>query len=250
MTTPRWGLFVTVVGLATLALLSLSRASAAMLRGGGPPDPDPTTAEEAADAETVPRSHSPVPTGGTLFLNVAITHGLLGVTVLAVAWYAAIPPSALGLGAASPEAAGVGVAVGVGLDVASEAVTWFADRLGVTYDELLRELLAPEGLGEWALLLVAILPVVAAAEELLFRAALIGAVGAGYDVPVAVLVVGSSLAFGAGHSAQGGIGVAVTAALGLVLGTAFVLTGSLFAVVVAHYVVNALEFVVREGIVD
>jgi uncharacterized membrane protein len=33
-----------------------------------------------------------------------------------------------------------------------------------------------------------------------------------------------------------------------VLGAAYVLTGSLLAVVVAHYLVNALEFVVHEGL--
>jgi predicted Abi (CAAX) family protease len=42
--------------------------------------------------------------------------------------------------------------------------------------------------------------------------------------------------------------VLVTGTLGLVLAAGFVLTGSLLAVVVAHYLVNALEFVVHEGL--
>jgi membrane protease YdiL (CAAX protease family) len=44
------------------------------------------------------------------------------------------------------------------------------------------------------------------------------------------------------------VGVVVTGVLGFVLAAAFVLTGSLLAVVVAHYLVNALEFVVHEGL--
>jgi membrane protease YdiL (CAAX protease family) len=168
--------------------------------------------------------------------------------VVAVAWFAQRPPSALGLGPVTAPSVGAGLAVGVGLYAASGAATAAADRLGIEYDERLRDLLAPDGPAEWALMLLVILPVVAGAEELLFRGALIGALGAGFGLPIPVLVVASSILFGAGHSAQGALGVVATAAMGLVLGTAFVLTGSLAAVVVAHYVVNALEFVVREGV--
>jgi membrane protease YdiL (CAAX protease family) len=42
--------------------------------------------------------------------------------------------------------------------------------------------------------------------------------------------------------------MAVTGALGFVLAAAFVVTGSLLSVIVAHYLVNALEFVVHEGL--
>jgi membrane protease YdiL (CAAX protease family) len=57
----------------------------------------------------------------------------------------------------------------------------------------------------------------------------------------------SSVAFAFGHGAQGRAGIVVTGALGFVLAAAFVVTGSLVTVVVAHYLVNALEFVVNEG---
>jgi hypothetical protein len=40
----------------------------------------------------------------------------------------------------------------------------------------------------------------------------------------------------------------VTGALGFALAAGFVLTGSLVVVVVAHYLVNALEFTVHEGL--
>jgi membrane protease YdiL (CAAX protease family) len=39
----------------------------------------------------------------------------------------------------------------------------------------------------------------------------------------------------------------VTGVLGFALAAVFVTTGSLVAVIVAHYLVNALEFVVHEG---
>lgn len=258
MSTPRWELFAAAVVLATLALVALSRATARVVTA----DPEPGRADEVGgpdgavagpDATGDPsagrpaRPSPPVPTGGALLANVALTHGLLGAAILVLAWYAGLPWAALGLGSVSLPPVGLGLALGVGLYVASEVGAAVAERVGVEYDERLRELLAPDGPVEWALMLLVVLPVVAGAEELLFRGALIGALAVGFDLPVAALVVGSSLLFGAGHSAQGPVGVAATTAMGLVLGAAFVLTGSLAAVVVAHYAVNALEFVVGEG---
>ena len=273
MATPRWDLFAAVVVLAVLALVSLSAASARLIAGdgtstGGDPDeaPDDHPSGDAADGAKQelgrgrnpaddgarPRPTPAVPSGVALLANVALTHGLLAVTVVVLAWISRVPPSALGLGGLAEASVGADVAAGVGLGVGlyltSEVGTAAADRLGVEYDEHLRELLSPDGPAEWALLLLVILPIVAGAEELLFRAALIGALGAGFGVPTWLLVVGSSILFGAGHGAQGALGIAVTAALGLVLGAAFVLTGSLLVVVLAHYLVNALEFVVREGV--
>lgn len=46
--------------------------------------------------------------------------------------------------------------------------------------------------------------------------------------------------------AQGRLGIIVTGLLGFVLAAAFVLTESLLVVVVAHYLVNALEFAGHE----
>ena len=118
-----------------------------------------------------------------------------------------------------------------------------------------RELVGPEGAdgrylfvdaGEWALLLAVVLPVVAAFEEALFRGALIGALSVGVAVDPWLLVVASSVAFGLGHGAQGRLGIAVAGGLGVALAGLFVATGSLLAVAVAHYVVNALEFVAHE----
>ncbi|PSQ23595.1 CPBP family intramembrane metalloprotease domain-containing protein, partial [Halobacteriales archaeon QS_9_67_15] len=75
-----------------------------------------------------------------------------------------------------------------------------------------------------------------------------GAPGAAFGVSPWALAVVSSVAFALGHGAQGRVGVAVTGALGLALAAGFILTDSLLVVVVAHYLVNALEFLVHEGL--
>ncbi len=123
-----------------------------------------------------------------------------------------------------------------------------ADRAGAADADALRSALAPETLPGWVALLLVVLPVVAVFEELLFRGALVGGLAAGFGLSAPVLVAASAAAFALGHGVQGRVGVVVTGALGLVLGAVFVWTGSLAVVVVAHYLLNALEFVVCEGI--
>jgi membrane protease YdiL (CAAX protease family) len=97
-------------------------------------------------------------------------------------------------------------------------------------------------------LLGVILPIIAGVEEFLFRAAAIGVTAAAFDTSPWALAVVSSIAFALGHGAQGRIGVVVTGGLGFALAAVFVVTDSLLVVVVAHYLVNALEFVVHEGV--
>jgi membrane protease YdiL (CAAX protease family) len=118
--------------------------------------------------------------------------------------------------------------------------------MGVEYDERLRSMLAPDSALGWVALLVLVLPIIAGVEEFIFRAAVIGATTAGFGTSPWALAVVSSVAFALGHGAQGRLGVLVTGGLGLVLAGAFVLTGSFLVVFVAHYLVNALEFVVHE----
>ena len=86
---------------------------------------------------------------------------------------------------------------------------------------------------------------IALVEEFLFRAAAVGAASSLAGGAWALAAV-SSLAFALGHGAQGRAGVAVTGALGFVLAAGFILSGSFLVVVVAHYVVNALEFLAHE----
>lgn len=229
---------------------------------------DPTGADGVADTEdrsqTIPED--PIDAGvgdgpgeaspeveltsGVMLANVASTQALFGGVVLVAAWYFSIPAEAFGV-TADPLAAGLpgvglGLAVGLGLWLANEFSTTVADAVGAAYDETVRELLAPGSARGWVAMLVVVLPLIAFAEELLFRAALIGVPAAGFGVSPWLLAVVASLAFALGHGAQGQVGVVVTGLLGFALAAGYILTGSLLVVVVAHYVINAMEFLVHE----
>ncbi|MFC6905031.1 CPBP family intramembrane glutamic endopeptidase [Halalkalicoccus tibetensis] len=227
-----WATFVGLTGVVTVLLLALSHASQEAL------DTDP---EAEPDVEL---------SSGLLLANVALSQGLLLGVLLAAAWYTEVPLEALGIGAGltGMGALAAGTVLGIGLYLGSELGGAAAGRLGFEYDEGLRELLAPDSAGGWAILLGLVLPVIAFFEEFLFRAALIGAVAAGYGVSPWLLAVLSSMLFAIGHGAQGNTGILVTGLLGFVLAAGFVVTESLLVVVVAHYLVNALEFVVHEGL--
>lgn len=186
-----------------------------------------------------------------LYTNVVLSQVIVVGLLIGLIWLASMPSTAFGIGDHGLTGGlqiGLGIVLGVLLYLANEASVTLFDRLGVEYSEDLRSALAPEGPLGWGLLLVVVLPVIAAAEELVFRAAMIGGLAAGFDISPLLLVILSSIAFALGHGMQGTGGVLVTGGLGLVLGGAFVLSGSLLLVIVAHYVVNVLEFVVHEGL--
>ncbi|AXR80923.1 CPBP family glutamic-type intramembrane protease [Natrarchaeobaculum sulfurireducens] len=188
---------------------------------------------------------------GMLLANVAISQGLFALVLLGAVLYTGIPASALGVEfswAYLETGLLVGTAAGIALYVANELAAALATRLGFDHDEGLRELLAPESAQGWGLLLGGVLPIIAVFEELLFRAALIGVLSAGFDISPWLLAVASSIAFALGHGMQGTVGIVVTGVLGFVLAAIFIVTGSLLVVVVAHYWINALEFVIHEGV--
>lgn len=220
---------------------------------GGRDVPSPV---RTADGERIPANPDPDGTAGleslptsALLVNVAVSQGLFGTLLLGAAWYAEIPLAALGVPDGIDAGALVlGVAFGSGLYVLNELAAAGANAFGVEHPEELRAMLAPDTRSGWVLLLAAILPTIAIVEELLFRAALIGALSAGFPISPWVLAVVSSAAFALGHGAQGTTGVLVTGALGFLLAAGFVLTGNLLVVIVAHYLVNAFEFLVHEGL--
>jgi membrane protease YdiL (CAAX protease family) len=270
---PEWAAFVGLTGLLLTALLALARLSQDALDtdGGGltatsdtlhperlADGPDPTyprfeTAEAATQRRQLEgRFSGPDLSAGALFANVALTQGLFGALVVGGAVFFDIPATAFGI-VDAPLSTGlpalaVGVAAGVGFWVGNEVAASLADGFGAAVDESLRELLAPDSPAGWVVLLGLVLPTIAVVEELLFRGAAIGVPVAGLGAPAWAMAVVSSLAFALGHGAQGRAGVLVTGALGLGLAGLFVLTDSLLAVVVAHYLVNALELVVHEGL--
>jgi membrane protease YdiL (CAAX protease family) len=275
---PDWATFAGFAGVVLALLLLLAHASKSVVSDEAPPYPvsrrprpgsvDPAVgdvplADRVVDAGPVgatdpefdywsDRMHATQPQLSTMALlaNVAVSQGAFGFLLVAGAWFTGIPPSAFGLSLAvpAPTTLGVGVGVGVALYAANEIGASLGERLGVGADEGLREALAPSSIPGWFVLLFLVLPVIAGFEELLFRGVLVGVFATGFGLSPWLLAVVSSVAFAFGHGAQGPAGVAVTGVLGFVLAAAFVLSGSLLVVIVAHYLVNALEFVVHEGL--
>ena len=275
---PDWATFAGVSGVVLALLLLLAHASKSVVSDDAPPRPvsrrpqpgsvdpavgDAPLADRVVDVGSVgtadpdidrwtDQTHATQPQLSTtaLLANVAVSQGTFGFLLVAAAWFTEIPASAFGLSLAAPSLAtfGLGVGVGVALYAANEIGASLGERLGVGADEGLREALAPSSVAGWFVLLVLVLPVIAGFEELLFRGILVGVFATGFGLSPWVLAVVSSVAFALGHGAQGPAGVVVTGALGFVLAAAFVLSGSLLVVIVAHYLVNALEFVVHEGL--
>lgn len=236
---PDWFAFAAVTVLVTVGFVLLARASARAVRSAFDARDDPTVATPAI-ARRLASTRA-------LAWNVVASHGLLALVLIGTVWYAAVPTEAVGLGPPTVEAVAIGTGLGIALAAANEGGSRVADQVGLEADERLRALFAPDTAAGWAGLLVVVLPLIAVAEELLFRGALIGGLAAGFGLPVWVLAVASSVLFGVGHGLQGPGGVVVTTALGGVLAGAFVVTGSLTVVVIAHYLVNALELVLNEG---
>lgn len=94
---------------------------------------------------------------------------------------------------------------------------------------------------ELAIVAGAMLPA-ALMEELLFRALLIGGMAAALGVAPLLAVTVSALTFGLMHLAQGLWGVVVTTLVGLCFGLIFVATGSLWLPLVAHWIMNVVQF--------
>ncbi len=244
---PAWAPFAGLTLVLVVAVLWLARRSADFLREVPTERVDPSGPAPAASGQADAES---VLTPSVLLANVALTQGLLFATIAGAIFVFEIPWRAAGLGSATLvwgfDGLGLGLGLGIVLWLGSEIAGRIADVAGVAYDERLRKRLAPDSALGWAGLFVLVLPLVAAGEELLFRGALIGVMAAGFGVSPWFLAGVSTVAFALGHGAQGRVGIAATGLLGAVLAAAFVLTGSIVVVIVAHYVVNALEFGVHE----
>ena len=228
-----WDGFLVFIGLLTALVILLSRVTQRALAT--------SEADETGGlGEISTRS---------LYLNVLFSQALFGLLILGGFYWAEIPVSTLGLALPTGTlggALGAGLVFGGFLFLVNEWSVGLLDRIGIEYSERLRELLAPDTTTGWILLLFVVLPTIAVFEELLFRGVLIGVVGSGTGLSPWLLAVGSSIIFALGHGVQGRGGVVVTGVLGFVLAVSYVLTQSLFFVIVAHYVVNASEFLLKE----
>ena len=256
--------FVGLTGFLLSVLLALTWISSRVISDHTESDQSATPAEPPQDP-TIPRFETAAAarrrrhngreetlTTGGLLANVAFTQGVFGIVLLGSAVYFRVPLSSLGIAPTALStglaAIAIGVGAGVGFWVGNEFAAVVADGFGIAFDESFRELLAPESTGGWLALLFIVLPTIAVVEELLFRGAAIGVPVAELGVPAWAMVIVSSVAFALGHSTQGRVGILVTGGLGIALAALFVVTNSLLAVVVAHYLVNALELIVHEGL--
>ncbi|MFW5956409.1 MAG: type II CAAX prenyl endopeptidase Rce1 family protein [Halorhabdus sp.] len=268
----RWAAFVGLTAVLITFLLVLThltqRLVAARGDGGRPDRPGSgcrpgqsgslDTVEERNGQGTAVETRLPVAkedhletfSTGALLANVGLTQGLIALTLLLGAWFFGVPAEALGITLDSvgdvSRTALFGGGLGLGLFLLSETATTVAEAMGLAHDEALRTLLAPTTTGGWVVLLGLALPTVVVGEELLFRAGAIGVPVTGFGTPAWAMALISSVAFAFCHGIQGRVGILITGLLGLALAGAFVHTESLLLVVVAHYVLNATEFLVHE----
>jgi membrane protease YdiL (CAAX protease family) len=250
---PRWVAFAALTLVVVTVLLASARASERVvseLAARSQSNRGLDELEDGTDHLDVAARSGPTDSGErhvsalALLANVGASQAVFAGIVIAGAWLAEIPLHHLGIGIDSIglKGVGIGIAVGAALAAGNAALGRVVDA---DPSARLRALLTPATTGGWALLLVVVLPIIAGFEELLFRGVLVGGFAAGFGLSPWLLAVGSSIVFAAGHGAQGRLGIAVTGGLGLALAAVFVATDSLLVVVVAHYVVNAVEFVVE-----
>ncbi|MDR5672378.1 Metal-dependent membrane protease, CAAX family [Halalkaliarchaeum sp. AArc-CO] len=269
---PDWTTFTAFAAVTTVLVLLLARASQSMLartdqpesqtdaddsgqpgndgRAAAPGDVPASTESATTSAESTMTTAEPELTTTALLANVAVSQGAFLLLIGLGAWLFGVPAWAFGVDEATVgvDLVGLGLVAGVLLYLGNEAAAAIGKRHGFTGSEELRRRLAPDTVVGWFALLFVVLPLIAVFEEVLFRGALIGVAAAGFDVSPWLLAVVSSVAFGFGHGAQGKLGIVVTGVLGFLLAALFIASGSLLLVIVAHYVVNVLEFLVHEAL--
>ena len=253
---PDWTTFTAFAAVTTVLVLLLARASQSMLvrtespesQNDGDDIGQPGNDGRSAASRDV--SANAELTTTALLANVAVSQGAFLLLIGLGAWLFGIPAWTFGVSEATigVDFVGMGAVAGVVLYLGNEAAAAIGKRHGFTGSEELRRLLAPDTVVGWFALLFVVLPLIAVFEEVLFRGALIGVVAAGFDVSPWLLAVVSSIAFGFGHGAQGKLGIVVTGVLGFLLAALFIASGSLLLVIVAHYVINVLEFLVHEAL--
>ena len=134
----------------------------------------------------------------------------------------------------------IGLAVGLLLmPVLTLTGQWVVRRWGPdVYSTRMLRCILPADRREWLGVSLALLPA-AALEELLFRSLPLG--GLGWLVPAWWLLWPLALFFGLLHWPQGGWGVVGTTSVAIVLSLLFLATGSIWAPLVTHYLLNVSQ---------
>lgn len=113
------------------------------------------------------------------------------------------------------------------------------------YDNRLLRAILPADAREWPGVLAALLPA-AALEELLFRSLPLG--GLSWLVPPAWLMWPLAVGFGLLHWPQGSWGVLGATLAGVMFSLLFLATGSIWAPLAAHYVMNVAQVIAAKAL--
>jgi uncharacterized protein len=168
--------------------------------------------------------------------------GLIALCVVIGRWLGP-GPAALGWSTGGlPAQFLMGAAAGLALAGVLTLAGWLAARRWGEdiYSNKMVQCILPVNGREWPLVVLALLPA-AALEELLFRSLPLG--GLTWLLSPWWLMWPLSLFFGLLHWPQGWWGVAGTALAGIALSLLFLATGSIWAPLIAHYVMNVSEIV-------
>ena len=139
----------------------------------------------------------------------------------------------------------IGLGLGLGLHVLSQ---WVRNSMGTRlYSKTFSEMIIPRTQREFYFIAAALIPVVIL-EELLFRSLLIG--GFSPLLPAWLLVILTSLVFGALHLPQGAWGIVGASIAGAIFGLLFLFEHSVLAPMVAHYVANLLQIMLVFRLLD
>ena len=139
----------------------------------------------------------------------------------------------------------IGLGLGLGLHILSQ---WVLKNMGTRlYSRTFTEMIVPRTRREFYLIAGALIFVVIL-EELLFRSLLIG--GFSPLLPVWLLVILTSLIFGALHLPQGAWGMVGAAIAGAIFGVLFLFEHSVLAPMVAHYVANLIQILLVWRLLD
>jgi membrane protease YdiL (CAAX protease family) len=181
-----------------------------------------------------------------LLLSPAETVGrvlLVGLCLFLV-WLSGLPAAQLGLLVSAPLrtiAGGLGIGL-VTVVLINWLTRWSINRFGRhIYSPLLIQNILPRRPLEWPLVTIAFLPAVAM-EELLFRTLWIGCFGE--LMPLALLILGTSIIFGLMHQPQGKLGMLLAGAINILFSVLFVWSGQLLLPLTAHYTVNVAQLIV------
>lgn len=173
-----------------------------------------------------------------------------GLIILCIGLGAALGPGPGPLGWRTAHLAAdlaLGVVIGLVMAVAFMVLGQGVVRLWgpEVYDNRLLRAILPADAREWPGVLAALLPA-AALEELLFRSLPLG--GLNWLIPAAWLMWPLAVGFGLLHWPQGSWGMLGATLAGVMFSLLFLATGSIWAPLAAHYVMNVAQVVVAKAL--